>query len=295
MEIIGSSIIAIVQSILFYGREIGISMLLFSCIANGIIIYLLHRKNKIQNKKGFFLLVPIILLSSTYFIFANKTFYMANIFVILILNILMYAIVINKEKYFMKQGYNSWNFLKSNITEFNNGIEFTKEKSKEYIKISDKVKKENIKKIAISLLIVFAIVGVVIALLASADSIFANIFSNIGHIFENIQLNNMFSIILRIAIIVIVYIIVLNFILNLKESNVNQEEKSKKDNSKYIFTIKILLIALNIVYLVFCFIQISSLFAKININESFNYSSYARTGFFQLMIVSFINFAVILI
>ena len=228
MEIIGSSIIAIVQSVWFYGRGIGISMLLFSCIANVIIIYLLHRKNKIQNKKGFLLIIPIILLSSTYFIFANKTFYMANIFVILILNTLMYAIVINKEKYFMKQVYNSWNLLKSTITEFNNGIEFTKEKSKEYIKISNKVKKENIKKIAISLLIVFAIVGVVIALLASADSIFANIFSNIGHIFENIQLNNMFSIILRIAIIVIVYIIVLNFILNLKESNVNQEEKSKK-------------------------------------------------------------------
>ena len=29
MEIIGSFIIAIIQSILFYGREIGISMLLF--------------------------------------------------------------------------------------------------------------------------------------------------------------------------------------------------------------------------------------------------------------------------
>ena len=295
MEIIGSFIIAIIQSILFYGREIGISMLLFSSLANGIIIYLLHRKNKIQNKKGFLLIVPIILLSSTYFIFANKTFYMANIFVILILNIIMYAIVINKEQYFKHQLYISWNLLKSIFTDLSTVIEFTKGKTTEYIKISDKVKKENIKKIAISLLIVFAIVGVVIALLASADSIFANIFSNIGHIFENIQLNNMFSIILRIAIIVIVYIIVLNFILNLKENNVNQEEKSKKDNSKYIFTIKILLIALNIVYLIFCFIQISSLFAKININESFNYSSYARTGFFQLMFVSFINFAVILI
>ena len=145
MEIIGSSIIAIVQSILFYGREIGISMLLFSCIANGIIIYLLHRKNKIQNKKVFLLILPIILLSSTYFIFANKTFYMANIFAILILNILMYAIVINKENYFMKQVYNSWDLLKSTVTEFNNGIEFTKEKSKEYIKISDKVKKRKYK------------------------------------------------------------------------------------------------------------------------------------------------------
>ena len=37
MEIIGSLIISISQSILFYGKEIGISMIIFILIANGII------------------------------------------------------------------------------------------------------------------------------------------------------------------------------------------------------------------------------------------------------------------
>ena len=81
MEIISSTILAIIQSILFYGKEIGISMLIFSIIGNGLISYILIRKNKIKNKKGFFLIIPIILLSSTYFIFANTTFYIANIFI----------------------------------------------------------------------------------------------------------------------------------------------------------------------------------------------------------------------
>ena len=74
MEIISSTILAILQSILFYGKEIGISMLIFSIIGNGLISYILIRKNKIKNKKGFFLIIPIILLSSTYFIFNNHPF-----------------------------------------------------------------------------------------------------------------------------------------------------------------------------------------------------------------------------
>ena len=101
MEIVGSIILSITQSILFYGKEIGISMLLFEIICNGIMYYILYKKNKIKNKSGILLLIPIFLLSSTYFIFANKTFYISNIFVILLLNLIMYVIVTNKKNYLL--------------------------------------------------------------------------------------------------------------------------------------------------------------------------------------------------
>ena len=45
MEIVGSIILSITQSILFYGKEIGISMLLFEIICNGIVYYILYKKN----------------------------------------------------------------------------------------------------------------------------------------------------------------------------------------------------------------------------------------------------------
>ena len=51
MEIVGSIILSITQSILFYGKEIGISMLLFSVIGNVIIYYILNKNKKIKNKK----------------------------------------------------------------------------------------------------------------------------------------------------------------------------------------------------------------------------------------------------
>ena len=53
---VGSIILSISQSILFYGKEIGISMLLFAIICNGIGFYILHKKNKIQNRAGMLLM-----------------------------------------------------------------------------------------------------------------------------------------------------------------------------------------------------------------------------------------------
>ena len=295
MEIISSTILAILQSILFYGKEIGISMLIFSIIGNGLISYILIRKNKIKNKKGFFLIIPIILLSSIYFIFANTTFYIANIFIIILLNIMMYAIAITPKNYLKGYIVDSLKLLKDTITGLKEGIDYTKEKSKENTKNKRKIEKENVKKIAISLLIVFAVVGVVIGLLISADSIFANIFENIASIFKNINISSTLNFVIRLILIVATYILILSFILKLNKEYNYQAKELKAKNNKYAFTIKLLLIALNIVYLVFCFIQIESLFAKINIDSDFNYASYARTGFFQLMFVSFINFAVILL
>lgn len=294
MEIISSIVLAIFQSILFYGKEIGISMLLFSVIGNVIIYYILNKNKKIKNKNGFILIIPIILLSSTYFIFANRIFYILNILIIILLNLLMYGIVINPKNYLKNYLLNSIELLKSTITGFHDGVEYTKKEAKQHIKTNDKINKDNIKKIAISLLIVFAVVGVVILLLISADSIFANIFENIGNIFTYINIGSTFSMIIRIALIIIAYFLFLSFILKLKQDYEKKTKEIKNSNNKYAFTIKLLLIALNIVYLLFCFIQVESLFAKIN-STDVNYANYARTGFFQLMIVSLINFAVILI
>lgn len=294
MEIISSIFLAIFQSILFYGKEIGISMLLFSVIGNVIIYYILKKNKKIKNKNGFILIIPIILLSSTYFIFANRIFYILNILIIFLLNLLMYGIMINPKNYLKNYFLSSVELLKSTITGFHDGVEYTKKEAKQHIKTNEKLNKDNIKKVAISLLIVFAVVGVVILLLVSADSIFANIFENIGSIFNYINISSTFSMIIRIALVIIAYFLFLSFILKLKQNYNIETKEIKNSNNKYAFTIKLLLIALNIVYLVFCFIQVESLFAKINTVE-FSYANYARTGFFQLMIVSLINFVVILV
>ena len=290
MEIIVSIILAIIQSILFYGKEIGISMLLFEIILNGIVFYILHKKNKIQNKLGILLIIPILLLSSTFFIFANKMFYIANILIIIILNLIMYVSIVNKKQFFSSNLAQIIALIENTIEEFNEGINYTKEASKKYIKGNDKVNKKNIESIVVSLLVVLAVVAIVLMLLVSADMVFANLFSTLGSV-TNIR--NILKVVLRIVSIIIAYLVIINFILKIQKEHEKIENKMKENKGKDTFTIKLLLITLNVIYLVFCFIQVQSLFAKVSI--SYNYAIYARKGFFQLMFVSLINLGVIIV
>ena len=192
MEIIGSLILSLTQSILFYGKQIGISMLIFEVVCNGIILFVLNKKEKIQNKAGLWLMVPIVLLSSTYFIFANRTFYVANIFVIFALNFIMYVILTNLKGTLTNYLYKTGMLFTDTVGEWQDGLKLSKEVVNEHLSV--KKKTVNFKKIAKSVLIVCVVVGIVLILLSSADSIFANLFSGIGRIFTHINTANIFNI-----------------------------------------------------------------------------------------------------
>ncbi len=297
MEIIGSLIIAICQSILFYGKQIGISMIIFTLISTGIIWLILYKKNKVVNKKAILFMIPIILLSSTYFIFANRMFYFLNLLAIAALTILMFIIATNKKNYFKEYIYNSLKVISRTMNKIVFSVKLTNRTVKKTaIKMKGKsnIDKELVKKVISSLFIVMIVVGIIIALLASADSIFAGIFTNFGNLFTNIKIVNMNNFIFRLLIVVAVYFLTLSLILAFQKKEVINSSKNKAISQDK-FTVKMLLIVLNIVYLVFCYIQINSLFIKMNSAGTFNYAEYARSGFFQLMIVSFINFILILI
>lgn len=296
MEIIGSFILAIFQSILFYEKQIGISMLIFTLVGNGIIFCILKKKNKIVNSNGFLLMIPILLLSSSYLIFANKTFYIANIFILIILHLLMFVIITNKKDYLKNYISKTIALFSNTIFEYNDSIEYVKDNVN--LKNTKKIDKDKLKKFLQAVFIVFIVVGIVIILLSSADSLFANIFPDVRSIFDNINLVNILNLSLRLLFIVIFSILFLNLILKLKieeNDDFEYDNSMEKNINKNPFTLKLLLISLNIIYFIFCCIQISSLFAKINITANFNYAEYARTGFFELMFVSFINFIIIII
>ena len=183
MEIISSIILSVLHSILFYKKSIGISMLIFMVLVNGIMLYILKSKDKIKNKKGLIFLIPIMLLSSSYLIFANRTFYVANIFVLMVLEVLILVSITNKK--FNIKGI--FGVLNDTAAECDKGIALTKEKIKSGTKNKSKI---GIEKIAISLLVVFIVASVVIMLLVSADSIFAEVFSGINKIFSKINILN---------------------------------------------------------------------------------------------------------
>ena len=64
-----SLFLSILQSILFWDKIPGISVVLFIIPTILLVLYNLNEKQMINNKKGILWAIPIILLSLTYFIF----------------------------------------------------------------------------------------------------------------------------------------------------------------------------------------------------------------------------------
>ena len=292
--------LSILHSILFYGNELGVSVLLYTITSLFIIIKLLDSFKKINNKKALLICIPIILLSSTYLLFQNKIFTAINTIVIFILFGLMIVLATTQKKnidniieklFFLFIG--PLNLIKTATKIINKNI--FRKKTKKYQK-----NKQIYKQILKGFLVSLPLVGFVFILLLSADDTFANIFSKIFRvILENLEIKTIFSWVVRIGTIIILTLYGIAFILNIifKTSQYNYQEKYREEKKKiYIneFTIIVLLILLNIIYLIFTLAQFSQLSEQIQ-EFTLSYSEYARSGFFQLMIVSFINLVIIFI
>ena len=79
---VGALVFSIWLIILFFEKTIGLSMLLFVIPFSCFFIYILNKHNKVKNPKFVILLVPIICLSSTYFMLHNIFFNCMNLIVI---------------------------------------------------------------------------------------------------------------------------------------------------------------------------------------------------------------------
>jgi len=292
----GALIFSVLFVTLFFDKSIGLSMILFIGPFAYYIIYLLEKNKKIENSKAKILIIPIILLSATYFLFNNSFFNDLNILVIPLLIIFMILGLFNEKLKInpdfigkiLEMFLVPLSFIGETFEKLRNCLE-------EKLKINiDSRKEAKIKKVAKSILITLPIVLVIIILLSSADEIFGDIFVDM---FRNI-LNSIGNIKASTAIVKLI-LIILGFIYLLCffdyiSARYEKDEKTctKNEEIKDNYTIKMILTVLNIVYLVFCYIQIKSLFMR---NVDIDYAQYARQGFFQLMIVSVINLATILI
>lgn len=293
---LGALIFSILCVTLFFEKSIGVSMVLFIGPFTYYLIYLLKKNKKIENTKASILIIPILMLASTYFIFNNSFFNELNILVIPILLVLMIMGLFNEKIRI------NIDFIGKILGMFIIPISFmgeTFEKLKNCLQDRAKIKIDSknealIKKVVKSMIITIPIILVIIILLASADSIFGDIFIDILE-----KIINAFSKMKMSTVVIKVILIILSFIYMLcvfdyiiskykKDEGVRDTSFQIKDD----FTIKMILTALNIVYMVFCYIQIKSLFLR---NVDIDYAQYARRGFFQLMIVSFINLVTIII
>ena len=284
-------LLALWAVILFIGKSLGISVLLFIL---PLVIYmycLLKKSDKVKNKYGLLFMIPIVLLSITYLLFNNSMFSVLNQLAIFVLFGLMYVYSMNKTEDIKCLFVEVISVLFEPLTYIGRFFRVSTYKLRGKFKFTDKSKK-----VMKSILIVFPIVLVIVMLLSSADMIFGHFFNNIFDKIGDFLSNELFDDFLSRFI----YFVFIFFAIGCtsmyimygypREKNEVKKESKKRD----LFTIKLLFIVLNIIYVVFDFIQIKSLILH-SVASNINYAEYARQGFFQLMIVSVINIAIILI
>ncbi len=302
--IIGSIFLSILHSVLFYGQDLGISVLLFAIPSVFLLVIMLKRHNKVKNEKALYLSIPILLLSSTYLIFNNEFFNVMNMVAIpLLLGIMIIWATTNIFEFRMLFG-RSINLVIGSLEFVPNAVKLVKESFKLKPKDED-TKSRKIKLIGIGILCSIPLLFIILGLLMSADEVFADLFGAISDAIMYLFTSEiLMSIVFRIIVIFIVLIYLVCIIYNILykqsqyKSNTNQEFKLKfKIDGTILNTI---LTIINIVYLLFSTIQLMYVFRYLFVNplsieSNFEFAKYARQGFFQLMLVSFINFAIIII
>ena len=277
-------VLCLLHSILLVHQDFGINVVLFTIPLLGTIVYFLKENKSIKNKLGLLIIIPIILLSSTYFVYSN-IFNLINVLVIPFLYLLLYVVTLDKLKSFIDIIAETFKLI---FKPLDNISSFCKESKKEF---PDEKISPNAKKIIKSLVIVIPVVIVVLLLLTSADQIFGNLFHNFNRLFGNMSFSN---ILVRIINFVILFFYLGGTLYFISKKYKDESKEIKEAKKKDPLTINILLTTLNVIYIVFDIIQINSLLLH-RVSSGFNYADYARSGFFQLMIISVINIVIILL
>ncbi|AYE35224.1 DUF4153 domain-containing protein [Clostridium septicum] len=272
----------------FFFRYLGISVGIF--ISYLILVFFIINGVKNKNIMGGFLVGISLILSFSYGIFTNDIFRIFNTLLIpislfsgfLLLNYsdipleLKRFINIFLERVLDLPAVNSLNIVK-----------ILKSVAKE-----DKVEKQsNIKSITLGLFISVPILIILSIILAGADNMFNYYIANMVNY---INIDNIVTVVFKllVSLVVMAFLFGLYYSFECKNKNVKE---IKFKNVKYFneLTVVTMLIAIGVLYIVFTKIQVSYLYLNSVLPQEFDFSSYAREGFFQLVFIVIINLLLI--
>ena len=282
-------LITIWNVVLFYGKDLGISVVFF--IVPLLIYYynLLKKHNKIKNICGLLFMIPIVLLSISFFLYDNPVFNDLNPFVIFVLFILMFILTVKHTYNIKKVISNFFNVVFEPISFIGTFLKEAKKDLKGKIKLSS-----DAKRLIKSLLIVIPVVLIVLLLLSKADSLFNELFSNLIGIFDDI-IDYIFSdLIGKVFMGLLVFIFIGINSYYLINYYGNKKEVVKVSKKRDLIPLKLLVTILDIIYVIFDYIQIKELILKDSLTR-YTYSSFARQGFFELLVVIIINLTIIIV
>lgn len=281
---------AIAFMYLILSNGLGISVPIFFII-QFLVLFITTQNNEAVNVKGLLMMVPVFIISLNNFISAS--YIPTNFLVIIFLYSLMFLLLGNKLNLLK---LNILGIIKIIINIFEPIVNFIV--PLKWIRERTHNKEKNIlaKRILIGLLISIPAVMFLVMMLSSADLIFYNNFIVFNNWFKKLfDFINFYKLI--VATFTGLYLFGHLYSVYTKESLVDMvtDNDTPKGLKGDIIVLNIFLVSILFVYTIFILIQFKYLFSSGTLPNGLNYSEYARRGFFELVFLSMLNIALILL
>jgi hypothetical protein len=287
-------IIGVSFDILFYNKTLGISYLIFIILILAMLLISFWGSLKKLNNLSWLFTVPVLLLSSTFFIYSNQVLKILNYLIVPLLIIILSSLVANINK----SDWSDLRFVGDIAKRIFVPFRFIHRPFLTFSRITNGSSKDSksriLPKLIIGILISIPILAIILWLLSSADIVFKNIFVNIP----------LFQIFKHFLIIILVSVYVICFLWALLKA-FDERREGPSGNTIYnkihwkLFLDPIVLLTvlflINAIYAIFSFIQFRYLFGGSSFiaPSSFTYAEYARRGFVELIVVTVINFVIL--
>ena len=311
-------IIGVSFDIFFYNKTLGISYIIFIVLVLAVFLASFRGCLKKLNNQAWFFVIPILLLSSTFFIFSNQVFKILNYLIVPILVIMLSSLVANINK----SDWSDIRFIGDIAKRIFVPFRFIHRPFLTLSRMTDNSSKGSksriLPKVVIGILISIPLLAIILWLLSSADIVFKNIFINI----PLLKIFKHFLIIISVSVYAICFLWALLKAFNERKKSTNgavSTSSTPSTNSKastnsnantdgtsstkiqwklFLDPVVLLtiLILVNAIYAVFSIIQFRYLFggSSFALPSSFTYAEYARRGFAELVIVTIINFGILI-
>ena len=293
-----SLIAGIIFDYLFFGKAIGVSYPLFVVVFYCVFWVASRKRVAFRLDFGWFLFIPILLLSATFALHSNPVLLARNFVLIPLLLLLQTTLLV--------YGY-EWSSVRC-ISRFTGRLigHIFADAPKVLLelillaKVMGRIapeKRKTLKNILIGLIISVPLLITVIALLAEADTVFLKFLTDILKPLEFIDSIPLAEHVVVIGIITGLLFGYLAVVLRAEVERVSvpMERDTGSGDATIVATV---LVMVNAVYVLFCAIQFTYLFggeATIRSIPDFTYAEYARRGFSELILVTVINLSILLI
>lgn len=292
MMLVPTLIYGLLFTILLYDNFAGITMPVFVLVTIGYCLYLLakFRKTKLKGLRlkpltifcmvGMFALAVSVCMTGNYVVIGMN---LAGIFLLLVSMLL--SEICNTEKWTLAKGLTAisetvFGAVGSVGEPFRDLICFRKKKEKQ--------KNSRFLYVMLGIVCGLPVLGTVLGLLCQADAVFAGILGDLWKV--NWHISGAVKVVLFFVYGVFAAYCGIRF---LEKGKIASESKDLRRLEPVIANT--MLVMLSVIYLVFSFVQIFSLFFRqMRLPQGYTYAEYAREGFFQLLFVCIISVLLVL-